>query len=156
MSRADKLFELRGVEPPRPRFGESAIDFKRRTLAQLQTLLPAGHPVTFVNPYQQSEKAIDGLEDVAVSHAIAEFTAPRGPLRQSVTRDRTGREVVRFYGDPEECWGPFKQQPRRMRFTEGVGRGEDSPQARAAEAAGRAALSEMQRKAAAYDQLRRR
>jgi hypothetical protein len=66
---------------------------------------------------------------------VTAFKAPVGPLREVTELDRGNRPIVRFYGDPEECWKPFKQEPRRAQFTPGVGRGADSVQYKAACAA---------------------
>jgi hypothetical protein len=33
---------------------------------------------------------------------------------ERVERDMTGRCITRFFGDPECCWGPFKQPFKRL------------------------------------------
>jgi hypothetical protein len=37
-----------------------------------------------------------------------------GTLRMVITVDETGRRIRKFFGDPEACWGPFKQPTRRV------------------------------------------
>jgi hypothetical protein len=46
-------------------------------------------------------------------------------------RRKADHKVRRFYGDPEGCWGQFKQVPRQARITPGMGRGADSAEAKA-------------------------
>ena len=52
----------------------------------------------------------------ATIYAEAERTAKRssGPLREVIEPDRTGRQILKFYGDPEQTWAPFKQTPRMV------------------------------------------
>jgi hypothetical protein len=49
---------------------------------------------------------------VLLAQAVEAYAAPVGELRESVTRDTAGREIHKFYGDPEACWSVFKQKPR--------------------------------------------
>ena len=35
-------------------------------------------------------------------------------LTEVIERDITGRQISRFYGDPEVCWGAFKLPGRRI------------------------------------------
>jgi hypothetical protein len=37
---------------------------------------------------------------------------PQGQLAEYTETDRTGRVITRFAGDPDACWGMFKQPTR--------------------------------------------
>jgi hypothetical protein len=45
--------------------------------------------------------------------ALAAKATP-GTLVEEIVFDATGRRISRFHGDPEVCWGPFKQPGRRI------------------------------------------
>jgi hypothetical protein len=50
----------------------------------------------------------------AMSVALTPTTLGDGVLVERITKDRTGRNISRFYGDPEACWGQFKQPSRYL------------------------------------------
>jgi hypothetical protein len=45
---------------------------------------------------------------------MQEQACREGILREVFEIDRAGRRIALFYGDPELCWGHFKQIPRRI------------------------------------------
>ena len=48
------------------------------------------------------------------AESMQETAYRAGILREVITTDDTGRRIRRFFGDPEACWGPFKQIPRHI------------------------------------------
>ncbi len=59
----------------------------------------------------RDDGAATQIAQTVLDEAVQTWTAPVGELRESVTRDPSGREVHKFYGDPEDCWGRFKRAP---------------------------------------------
>jgi hypothetical protein len=79
---------------------------------------------------KQPASALSTIEAHVLDSTVAEFTKPSGPLRSATTRDRSGSEIVRFYGDPEDCWGKFAgPMIRRVTGFTQEGRGATSPKA---------------------------
>ena len=72
-------------------------------------------------------RAVDQVARAIFTSAEGAWRAPVGELRESVTKDSAGREVHTFYGDPENCWGRFKQRPRVVaKWNNSLGRGKDA------------------------------
>jgi hypothetical protein len=134
-SRLDKLFQFHGTVSPEPKCGEGPEPYRARALSYAQNLLPRGHawgsmPLRHV--------PLDVAERFLITDRVAELKRPVGKLREvTETCPRTGRTTTKFFGDTRHCWEslPGFQQPRRATFTPGVGRGADSPHARAERAA---------------------
>lgn len=131
----EQFFAICGEPAPRRTFGESPEQHRQRCLAVAIPMLPKGHVLKSVNPYRQPAAALPGLEGLAYDQAVEDFKAPRGPERSWIERDQSGREITHFAADPEAIWGRYKCETRRATFTEGLGRGADSPHARAERAA---------------------
>lgn len=113
---ADKVYHAFGDSKGAPRWanGETLAAYTRR----------------LVNPYKQHSAVwkdkdlktmtIDVLNTVAdqvysdaMSVARTVEVIGAGQLRMDIEVDQeTGRRTRRFSGDPEACWGMFKQQPR--------------------------------------------
>jgi len=119
--KADAAFATCGLgSAPRRQHGENlvahraaVIDELLGAVSHLPQLRPgwAGFdPQSLVTA--RDEAGAEAIAAVAMSDATAAFTASTGELRESVERDPAGREIHRFYGDPEHCWGPFKAPSR--------------------------------------------
>jgi hypothetical protein len=135
-NRVAEVFKLHGTVPPEPRFNEGPVPYRARALSAAQTLLPRNHVWSGVNIARQPERALDSIERALVHDRVAAFKAPTGPLREMTeTCPRTGRATTKFFGDPEECWKPFKGVRQRVVGWTSQGRGSDSPHARAERAA---------------------
>ena len=65
--------------------------------------------------------ALRNAEETIYREAAEHARRPVGALREVPDPpDRSGRTIVRFFGNPEDCWAPFKQQPRMVaRFNTG-------------------------------------
>jgi hypothetical protein len=134
--RAAEFFRLHNTPVPQPVFGEEAVRFQQRLLSCAQSVLPPTHVWAQQNLSRQPSSALPAIERAILDDTVTRFKEPRGPLREVTEQcPRTGRTTVRFFGDTEECWAPFKCAPRLARFTPGMGRGENSVQAKAAAAA---------------------
>jgi hypothetical protein len=139
-SRAAALFDLYNRETPRPQVGENPNRYRRRLLETAAALLPATSPWRGVPISNQPDSALDSVEAALLDDQVADFRAPRGPLRQVEGRDEAGRTVRRFFGDPEHTWARFKGVRRVVTAWTTAGRGSDSPSGRARAAARAAAL----------------
>ena len=58
--------------------------------------------------------ALHIAEETIYHDAIAAARRPVGPLRETHQLDQADRKIIRFDGDPEYCWGPFKAPVRRV------------------------------------------
>ena len=57
--------------------------------------------------------ALRNAEETIYREAAEHARRPVGALREVPDPpDRSGRTIVRFFGNPEDCWAPFKQTPR--------------------------------------------
>jgi hypothetical protein len=128
-SRAHALFSLYGVATPEPQFGEDLGRYRRRLLSMAQGLLPSSSPWRGVPVHQQPD--LDAVEAHLFDDQAAAFRAPIGPLRSVTEVDASNRPVRRFFGDPENTWGPFKGVRRLVTAWSSAGRGKDGPGPRA-------------------------
>jgi hypothetical protein len=117
-ARADRVFEAFSAADSAPRAlsGETYMNYQRRVLGKLKT-----HSSSWrnVNLYDVRDSAALNAAAAQIFHdAYAVASAPpavgSGVLRVVITKDQTGRQFSKFYGDPEATWGMFKQTPRRM------------------------------------------
>jgi hypothetical protein len=59
--------------------------------------------------------ALRNAEETIYREAAEHARRPVGALREVPDPpDRSGRTIVRFFGNPEDCWAPFKQTPRMV------------------------------------------
>ena len=139
--RIGEVFKINGQPMLQPQFGESAAEFRQRSLCVAQQLLPRGHVWSGVDIRRQPERAFDSIEKALVHDRVEAFKAPVGELRSMVEKDRTGREIIHWYGDIEHTFAPFKAVTRRVtHIAAEMGTGGNSVQARAAAEAGRREL----------------
>ena len=100
--------------PPGHLPGESVESYRIRLASGLQP---------FSATYKKmSTRDLDGMrrsgalhiaEQTIFEEAVAAARRPTGPLRETQDPpDRSGRSITRFFGSPEDCWGPFKQPPK--------------------------------------------
>lgn len=59
--------------------------------------------------------ALGIAEETIYRDAAEAAKRPVGPLRERKELDQSGRPIVRFYGSPDACWGPFKIPPRYVK-----------------------------------------
>jgi hypothetical protein len=131
-ARAAAYFQRHGTVPPEPNFAETPAQYQRRILSLAQSVSAPDHVWAQQNLAKQPDAALNAIE----RSMFRDLEARPGVLVEyHEPCVRTGRVITRFVGDQEVCWGVFKQQPRRARFTPGVGRGADSPVGRESGAA---------------------
>jgi hypothetical protein len=131
-NRAAEFFEIHGTVAPTPQFGEEPMKYRQRLLSCAQSMLPPDHDWAAVPLSRQPERALDAAERVIYDDTVRQYKAPVGDERSWVERDRTGREIMHFAGDPEVIWGRFKMQPLRVCGFTDEGRGAKSVEYRAA------------------------
>lgn len=117
MAKADAAFATCGLgSAPRREHGQNLVTHRAAVVDQLLgavSHLPQMRPEwRGFNPQSlvtgRDESGANAVANVVLADAVTAYTAPVGELRESVTRDPAGREIHRFYGDPEHCWAPFK------------------------------------------------
>jgi hypothetical protein len=127
-SEANELFKLHNMSADAPRAHEGETAYARRLINAAKSFSPDWNGVDI-------NSQPDGLLPLAwksvIEDAITEFKKSEGPLRQVVTTDDSGRRMRTFYGDPENCWAPFKATSQYVTAwnPEGLGRGAKSPTA---------------------------
>ena len=123
-SKADAVAQAFGDAAPRWLEGERLSQYRARLLRPYQKYSPAWRDVPL--PSFPSDKALDTVENQVFADAVKEAKQPTtltlkpGELVERIVTDDTGRRIRKFYGDPEACWGPFKQQSRIVTGWSGV------------------------------------
>jgi hypothetical protein len=56
----------------------------------------------------------DQIFSEAKAHLSSPASVPHGFVREVRERDQSGREIVRFVGNPEDVWSAFKAPSRRL------------------------------------------
>jgi hypothetical protein len=106
------VYQKFGDVAPRRLDGESAGAYTRRLLEPLKKHHPdwANDPLPTELPVLNKVK--EQILKAAGREAVLPTNIPPGTLIERVTKDAAGREISRFYGDPEACWGEFKIPPK--------------------------------------------
>lgn len=141
--RTKEFFQLHNTNPPAPAFGEEPTHYHRRLLNCAQAvvhrgvLTDAGRAWADTNIGLQPQRALKTAEQALIHDTAEQFKRPIGPLRQVTERvpNSGGREIIRFYGDPENCWGRFAGVRQRVVGFSSAGRGASSPKGQALAAA---------------------
>ena len=114
-AKAERVAQAFGDSAGAPRHlnGESLSQYRRRLLGAFKKHSRSWKDVD-LTPF--ADKALDTVESQVYSDALAAAMSPQnveaGTLRIVTATDDTGRRIRKFYGDPEACWGPFKQPSR--------------------------------------------
>lgn len=111
--RFDSVASLNGVSLEKPRIGDSADTYTRRSLRKLQFLLKPDDPLRKIDvDYVRDRAALAKIEtdicDAAEARAHDDDVHPPGGLREVKTRDQSGREISRFYGPISAMLDPFR------------------------------------------------
>jgi hypothetical protein len=87
----------------------STVDNLLQTTARLSQRLNALEAEKRASPpFDRTARA----RPVSPEQAFQDREAAAGRLTEVIETDRTGRQISRFYGDPELVWGPFKMPSR--------------------------------------------
>jgi hypothetical protein len=101
---------------PGPLEGETLTRYRQRLMAPFQQHSPAWKGANLSRVSDETTLAV--AEDQIFRDAMRARTDPNvigpGKLIETFESDRTGRQISRFYGDPEACWGAFKQPSRHV------------------------------------------
>lgn len=114
-SKAERVAQAFGDFAPRWMSGESLPQYRQRLLSKFKQ-----HSADWkgVDLAKLGDDALAVAETKIYADAWGAATRPvnieGGTLREVTENDRTGRKITRFYGDPEACWGPFKQPARHV------------------------------------------
>ena len=115
--RVNDTLKTLGAPPVHREYGEPTHSYANRAIgAALERVATVPHMEPSwlgmsIGPTFDDATA-KSVANITLDAAEKAFTAPIGELREAVSRDSAGREVHRFYGDPEACWGQFKQKSR--------------------------------------------
>ena len=95
--------------------GESVESYRLRLASGLQPFTKTYRSMSVRDLDQMRRSgALHIAEETIYTEAAAAAKRPTGPLRAIEEPDRTGRKILKFYGDPGETWAPFKQMPRMV------------------------------------------
>lgn len=119
---ATPAYQALGIgDPPSPNQAEDVTVYRRRLLEPVRQWSPAwrGASQEMLKklstdggiPFKSVEAQI-----YADAYARGMTTFCPGELREMRSVDETNRPIIKFIGDPEACWGPFKQPggPRKL------------------------------------------
>lgn len=112
-AKAERVARAFGDSSSRWVNGETLTEYRQRLLSKVKE-----HSARWkgVDVRKLTGAALDTAETQVYADAWAAATdasnVPVGTLRQVIEVDETGRTIRKFYGDPEACWGPFKQPTR--------------------------------------------
>ena len=116
--RADAVFQMQGGASSAPRYlaGETLLGYKRRILRGLKNYSPSWKDsnVMAINDSQTLEVVADQIFKEAKAHLSSPASVPAGYVREIRERDQSGREIIRFVGNAEDVWGPWKATTRRL------------------------------------------
>ena len=124
---ADELFSLYGRSADAPRADESDEGYMRRTLESAKRYSSTFCGFDFVGPRAQPRECLPSAWESIVADGVKAFKEPVGAMRSAITTDDSGRRIRKFYGDPENCWSPFKALARIAVFNPDLGRGANAP-----------------------------
>ena len=104
-----------GAPPPGHLPGESLAAYRVRLADGLKGWSPTYRKFS-VDSLAQMHRAgaLAVAEDTIYQDAIAAAKRPTGPLRAVPEKDQSGREIVKFFGDPKHVWDAFKLPVRRV------------------------------------------
>jgi hypothetical protein len=128
-ARAGELFGLYGHAADAPRANESDIGYTRRILKSASRYSATWAGVDFDKlPTSALPVAVTQVIDGGVQ-TFRRTGAGTGQLREEVTHDHSGRKLIKFYGDPENCWAPFKDNVMRLvtGWNTSLGKGANAP-----------------------------
>lgn len=113
--RAEPVFQAFGDTNGAPRWlaGETTMAYRKRLVGAYKDKSTAWKGVDLDKIVDEVslaniEKAVFHDALVVAQTAITDSASPT--LRAVKTADETGRQITRFYGNPEACWGPFKHR----------------------------------------------
>lgn len=115
-SQAERVAQAFGDSAGAPRWvsGETLSQYRQRLLSKYKT---HSAPWKDVDLTKLGDDALAVAERQVYADAMGAALHPAsiegGSLRMVTETDDTGRRIRRFFGDPEACWGAFKQ-PTRM------------------------------------------
>lgn len=115
-AKADPVYHVYGDSAPRFLAGETINEYRKRMIRNFQQHSKAwkGADITGIN----DESTLQNIEDVVFADAISAAKTPmldgEPSLRMVTERDGAGREIRRFFGHPEACWGQFKGSGARL------------------------------------------
>jgi hypothetical protein len=126
-SRYDEAFRLHGVAAPPIRSDESLGRYRQRLANNLRLYSEGAFKHVDFSRFDAAQ--LGAVEQLLIDQTVADFKRPVGPLRELVEHDLVGRRLIRFYGDPQNCWGAFKAKPQYVIGwnPRGYGKGADAP-----------------------------
>lgn len=112
--RSDSVFSLHGLSGTRPLPGEALLSYRRRVAGKLKAFSPRWKDIDL--GVISDSAAFSNIEDQIYADAEASgrnpVDIPVDTLRQQVTRDITGRQIISFQGRP----GAWMRSHSRMRL----------------------------------------
>ncbi|HZT01477.1 MAG TPA: hypothetical protein VFA39_04345 [Steroidobacteraceae bacterium] len=98
-----------GAEPPLRMSDESLTNYRVRLLEPVKSGSKTWRSISRETLLASAASgALSVAETQIYADAVQSIQQCEHGLREVATPDRTGRLISRFYGDPNEVWGPFK------------------------------------------------
>jgi len=115
-SRADAVFQAFGDSAARYMAGESLTAYRQRLLSKLKKHSKAWAKADL---YRLRDPAALAIAESQIFADAAEYarspaSVPEGVVREVKERDQSGREIIRFYGSPNDVWSAFRHPGRRL------------------------------------------
>ncbi len=115
-ARADKVFQAFGDSAARYMAGESLTAYRQRLLSKLKKHSKAWAKADL---YRLRDPAALAIAENQIFFDAAEYarspaSVPQGVVREVKERDQSGREIIRFYGSPNDVWSAFRHPGRRL------------------------------------------
>lgn len=115
-AKADRAFQAFSDAAPRFLAGETLTGYRQRLLSKLKKYSSAW---ANVNLYRLRDPEALTIAQNAILNDSAEWarspaSVPAGTVRAVPDVDQAGRQITRFYGNPDDVWGMFKQPTRRL------------------------------------------
>ena len=109
-SRAERIYQAFGDSAPSAVRGESLLQYRARLANKVKQHSAQWKSIDLTT--LKDESVLNVAETQIYADAYSAARSPvhigAGKLHEVKETDRTGRHISRFYGDPEECWAPFK------------------------------------------------
>lgn len=115
-ARADGVAMALGARAPSPMAGEGLLAYRKRLVGQFKSRSPRYKDVDVGSVADAALLKVieDGVYADAALSARDASTAPAGELREVKTRDRAGREISEFVGEPNAWMSQFRAPGRRV------------------------------------------
>ena len=117
--KAQRVYQVFSDSAPPPLQGETSLSYNARLASKYQPFARDPKLKGVKLSEIKDANALDFIVGRIYNDAMAEATHPTrfqpGELRGIATADQSGRQITRYYGDPNACWDQFNPPIRYVR-----------------------------------------